>query len=153
MIGSRMTVQIREELPSLDAMGVKQLYATPHDFEGNAHTQWTLSDNSLRSHKGRRKALHALLHTLLHTYLRLLTILVQGPPSLIAEEAAFHAAPHDPAALKTQSDSAIEHIRLAAINIHHLCNEWRPIQARETMKLLMRNQIDERKERIVEMRR
>jgi mediator of RNA polymerase II transcription subunit 7 len=82
-----------------------------------------------------------------------LTILVQGPPSIVAEEAAFHAAPHDPAALKTQSDSAIEHIRLAAINIHHLCNEWRPIQARETMKLMMRNQIEDRKDRIAEMRR
>lgn len=142
-------------------MGVKQLYATPNDFEGS---RFCISPASILSsglnltsllptdRTGRRRALHALLHTLLHTYLRLLTILVQGPPSLLAEEAALHAAPHDPSALKTQSDSAVEHMRIAAINIHHLCNEWRPIQARETMKLMMRNQIDERTLRIGEMR-
>lgn len=99
----------------------------------------------------RRQALQALLHTLLHTYLRLLSILTAGPPSLTAEQAAFQSGTQGDV-IKTQADTAIEHIRIAAINIHHLCNEWRPIQARENLKLLMRSQIEERRRRTSEVK-
>lgn len=44
-MGSRITVQIREELPSLEAMGVVQLYATPHNFEGSACLERDVSDS------------------------------------------------------------------------------------------------------------
>lgn len=54
--------------------------------------------------------------------------------------------------IKTQADTAIEHIKLAAINIHHLCNEWRPVQARENLKMVMRKQIEERKRRTAEVK-
>jgi len=98
----------------------------------------------------RRQALQALLHTALHTYLRLLSILTAGPPSLTAEQAAFQSGRHGEV-IKTQADTAIEHIKLASINIHHLCNEWRPVQARENLKMLMRVQIEERKRRTKEI--
>ncbi|KAK9894888.1 hypothetical protein P389DRAFT_85901 [Cystobasidium minutum MCA 4210] len=124
---------IHEKLPTLEEMGVKQLYKTP--------TTW----------EERRQALQALLHTVLHTYLRLLSILTSGPPSLTAEQAAFQTGQQGQI-IKTQADTAIEHIRLSAINIHHLCNEWRPVQARENLKMLMRNQIQERKRRTSEVR-
>lgn len=88
---------------------------------------------------------------MLHTYLRLLSILTSGPPSLSAEQAAFQNGQHGQV-IKTQADTAIEHIKLAAINIHHLCNEWRPVQARENLKMLMRDQIEERKRRTNEVR-
>lgn len=107
-----------------------------------------ISSTSLQD---RRQALHALLRTVLYTYLRLLTVLVQGPPSLKAEQEAINAG--RAAFIKTEADTVIEHIRLASINIHHLCNEWRPVQARETLKHMMRTQIDERKARTAEVRK
>lgn len=58
---------------------------------------------------------------------------------------------HQPIA--TEADRALDHIRLCAINIHHLCNEWRPIQARETLKLLMRNQMEDRRIRTEQLRK
>lgn len=99
----------------------------------------------------RRQALQALLHTVLHTYLRLLSILADGPPSLAAEQVAFQTGKQGQV-IKVQADTAIEHIRLAAINIHHLCNEWRPVQARETLKMLMKEQIEARRRRTSEVK-
>jgi len=123
---------INEVLPSLEEMGVKQLFETPKTFED------------------RRRALHSLLRTVLHTYLRLLSVLLQGPPSIPSEQAHFKADPSQ--LLTTQADQLIEHLKLASINIHHICNEWRPVQAREMVKLVLRNQIDERKAKISEIR-
>lgn len=105
---------------------------------------------------GRRKALHSLLHTMLHTYLLLLGILRHGPPSLVAEQAAHHRTQDQMQTLSdavpgTEADAAISHIRTTAVNIHHICNEWRPVQARQILKQIMRAQIDGRKKRITEM--
>ena len=140
-------------------MGVKQLYP----------------DSTSQSSEGRRAALRALLHTLLLTYLQLLDVLLKGPPSIQAEQDALNrqhqqlrqeyenrqrtgvngvtqeTAP--PEAIATEADRAIDHLRLCAVNIHHLCNEWRPVQARETLKMLMQNQIDERRERTAELQK
>jgi mediator of RNA polymerase II transcription subunit 7 len=114
-------------------------------------------------HAGRRQALHALLHTLLHTYLRLLGALTSGPPSLHAETSFLSSLSSAPPpnldsaaaalALRTQADAAVAHIRLASINVHHLCNEWRPVQARETLRALMRAQIAARRRKTDELRR
>ncbi|TKR64565.1 hypothetical protein L596_025075 [Steinernema carpocapsae] len=38
----------------------------------------------------------------------------------------------------------IEAIRLLFINMHHLVNEYRPVQARTTLEAMMRHQIDEK---------
>jgi len=100
--------------------------------------------------KDRRQALHSLLRTVLHTYLRLLSVLLQGPPSIPSEQEQFKKDPSK--LLTTQADQLIEHIKLCTINIHHICNEWRPVQAREMIKLILRNQIEERRERIEEMK-
>ena len=54
-------------------------------------------------------------------------------------------------ALGTESDHINSHIRLTAVNIHHLCNEWRPVQAREILKQIMRAQIEDRKKRTFEL--
>ncbi|EGF79857.1 hypothetical protein BATDEDRAFT_89327 [Batrachochytrium dendrobatidis JAM81] len=40
----------------------------------------------------------------------------------------------------------IEHIRLILINFHSLLNEYRPHQARDTLAIMMRDQIRRRKE-------
>jgi hypothetical protein len=148
-------LQIHEKLPTLEEMGVRQLYKTPITWEGrftsfSSHIAFNPLLTLLYILPDRRQALYTLLHTVLHTYLRLLSILTKGPPSLSAEQAAF-ASGHGHQ-VKTQADTAIEHIRVASINIHHLCNEWRPVQARETLKDLMINQIQERKRRTAEVR-
>lgn len=161
---------VREELPSLLDMGVKQLYSLSEDnFQGQplcrgffrllgAVCAERLKDvlsfpppRGFTFMTARRQALHTLLHTILLTYLRLLGVLIDGPPSLAAEQARMTGSAPDSSFLGTQADSLIDHIRVAAINIHHLCNEWRPIQARETLKLLMRAQIEERKARTRDM--
>jgi heme exporter protein D len=59
----------------------------------------------------------------------------QGPTSL--------STPAGPTTSKT--DQIVSHIELAAFNIHGLCNELRPRQARETLKLIMRQQAREKR--------
>ncbi|PLW29629.1 hypothetical protein PCANC_23412 [Puccinia coronata f. sp. avenae] len=84
----------------------------------------------------RKEALQALLNTLIHAYMELLDALAnQGPTSL--------STPAGPTTSKT--DQIVSHIELAAFNIHGLCNELRPRQARETLKLIMRQQAREKR--------
>ena len=90
----------------------------------------------------RREALRRLLQTLLLSYLQLVHSILQGPPSIV-----HHAADET-----TNGQRLIAHIRTTAINMHHLCNELRPVQARETLKSMLREQIDERKRRTDELR-
>jgi len=40
-----------------------------------------------------------------------------------------------------------DNLRLVAINMHHLLNELRPVQARESLLRYMRLQIEERKQK------
>ncbi|OAV98037.1 hypothetical protein PTTG_01239 [Puccinia triticina 1-1 BBBD Race 1] len=89
----------------------------------------------------RKQALQSLLNTLIHAYLQLLSVLsTQGPVSL---------APSDPSSTGggtgTQTDQIVSHIELAAFNIHGLCNELRPRQARETLKLMLRHQANDKR--------
>ena len=46
----------------------------------------------------------------------------------------------------------LEHIRIIMLNMHHLINEVRPSQGRETLIEMMRNQLESRKGQITEMR-
>jgi len=71
---------------------------------------------------------------MLRTHLDVLNVLLLPPPTLQAMESP-------------QSDIGhlVDHIRVAATNMHYLVNELRPIQARETLKLMMRAMIDDRK--------
>jgi len=39
----------------------------------------------------------------------------------------------------------VDHIRIAGTNMHYLINQLRPVQARETLKMMMRTMIDDRK--------
>lgn len=47
----------------------------------------------------------------------------------------------------------VEHIRTILINIHHLLNEYRPHQSRESLILLMENQVETKKNEILEIKR
>jgi mediator of RNA polymerase II transcription subunit 7 len=45
----------------------------------------------------------------------------------------------------------VEHIRTILINIHHLLNEYRPHQSRESLILLLENQVETKKSEIKEI--
>lgn len=86
----------------------------------------------------RKDALQALLNTLIYSYLSLLNQLgTKGPPSL--------SNLNHPASSTT--DQIVSHIELTAFNMHGLCNELRPRQARETLKMMMREQAKEKREK------
>ena len=90
----------------------------------------------------RRESLQKLLHTLLITYFQTINALLQPPP---AKAALATNAPNDVAKLA-------EHVRLAAINMHHLLNELRPVQATESLLALKRNEIAVARMRMEELR-
>lgn len=52
-----------------------------------------------------------------------------------------------------QYGQRIENISTIFINMHHILNEYRPHQARETLRLLMENQLEKKKEKTAEIRR
>ncbi|TNY19331.1 mediator of RNA polymerase II transcription subunit 7 [Rhodotorula diobovata] len=86
----------------------------------------------------RKTSLQSLLRTLIITYTQLLDALLTPPPSL--------AHPQPP---RSDVERLTEHMRLVAINMHYLVNELRPVQARETLKAMMRAQIDLRRAKTV----
>ena len=42
-----------------------------------------------------------------------------------------------------ERNEKIHQIRLIFINVHHLINEYRPIQARDTLRIMLENQVKE----------
>ncbi|GAA5966957.1 hypothetical protein JCM3765_004413 [Sporobolomyces pararoseus] len=126
------TWPIEEHLPTLQEMGLTEMFDKSQD---------------------RKESLQTLLRALLLTYTQLLNSLLTPPPSRL------HPPPPQPpnqenGSQQAQSDPErmTEHIRLITINMHHLVNELRPVQARETLKLMMRYQIDRRKEKTIAIR-
>ncbi|GAA5923088.1 hypothetical protein JCM3775_007433 [Rhodotorula graminis] len=86
----------------------------------------------------RKTSLQSLLRTLLISYTQLLDALLTPPPSL--------AHPQPP---RSDIERLTEHMQLVAVNMHYLVNELRPVQARETLKAMMRAQIDLRRAKTV----
>ncbi|GAA6055266.1 hypothetical protein JCM3770_001516 [Rhodotorula araucariae] len=82
----------------------------------------------------RKASLQSLLRALIVTYTRLLDALLTPPPSLVHPQPA-----------RSAPERLTEHMRLIAVNMHYLVNELRPVQARETLKAMMRAQIDLRR--------
>ncbi|BGP27531.1 mediator of RNA polymerase II transcription subunit 7 [Rhodotorula toruloides] len=114
------TWPVDEKVPTLEEMGVQEMFDRTAD---------------------RKQSLQTLLRALLLTYTQLLDALLAPPPSLA------HPLPPlpDGRPAPTDSERLSEHMRLIAINMHYLVNELRPVQARETLKAMMRAQIDLRR--------
>ncbi|MBW0461545.1 hypothetical protein O181_001260 [Austropuccinia psidii MF-1] len=90
----------------------------------------------------RKEALQALLNTLIHSYLQLLDVLGKhGPTSMAVLNESNQGQ------VTSNTDQIVSHIELAAFNMHGLCNELRPRQARETLKLMMAEQAREKREK------
>ncbi|KAI8457847.1 MED7 protein-domain-containing protein [Phakopsora pachyrhizi] len=88
----------------------------------------------------RKDSLKILLNTLISSYLELLNRLGnQGPSSMSSRS--------DPSNNSNPSkiDEIVSHIELTSFNIHGLCNELRPDQAKETLKLMLREQAKEKR--------
>ncbi|KAH9817567.1 MED7 protein-domain-containing protein [Melampsora americana] len=88
----------------------------------------------------RKESLQALLNTLIYSYLKLLNQLEhQGPSSLLNLNQSIN--------LPSSTDQIISHIELTSFNMHGLCNELRPRQAIESLKLMMKEQAKEKREK------
>ncbi|GAA6007404.1 hypothetical protein JCM11491_004151 [Sporobolomyces phaffii] len=126
------TWPIEEHLPTLQEMGLDEMYDKSQD---------------------RKESLQTLLRALLITYTQLLNSLLTPPPSLLHPPRPAPASTSatengaQPSQPPNDPERLTEHIRLITINMHHLVNELRPVQARETLKLMMQFQIDRRREK------
>lgn len=111
-------VQVNETLPSLKSQGLEQLYPSPPPSasgDPGVKTQWTL-DHSFYLRK--------VAKSILLNFLELVGILASDP---------------------SQFGPKIDHFNALFFNAHHLINEYRPHQARETIILLMEERLERQK--------
>ncbi|KAM0749807.1 hypothetical protein T439DRAFT_381370 [Meredithblackwellia eburnea MCA 4105] len=119
------TWPVVERLPSLQELGVREMFSKADD---------------------RNTSLQTLLQALLLSYTSLINSLLAPPPSLVAQPDTMEPLP------PTEPERLVEHIRLISVNMHHLVNELRPVQARETLKNMMRAQIETRRAKTAAMK-
>lgn len=126
---------VEESLPSLQEMGMTQIYSTSENEELD-----------------RPEILTSLLRTLLKSYLGLIDTVLSPPEAYLSTQ-------NDPNTgaiinqewLFTTQDKARQ-INDISINFMHLLNETRPLQAREQLRDLMRDQLNNRKQEAKLMR-
>lgn len=104
--------QLNEELPSLSEQGIQQLYTPPA-------TPTTLQGAD--KYSDRALILKRLAKSLLLNFLELVGMMSVNPE---------------------QYEEKIQDLRTLFINFHHLLNEYRPHQARESLILMMQDQLD-----------
>ncbi|KAI1007885.1 hypothetical protein K3495_g357 [Podosphaera aphanis] len=111
---------MKEELPSLEAMGVEQVYTAPS-------TPSQTASQSTLMHHDRAFILKRLAKSLLLNFLELVGIMAINP---------------------SEWPEKVQDIRTIIINFHHLLNEYRPHQARESLILVMKEQLDRKRAEI-----
>ncbi|CCH59687.1 hypothetical protein TBLA_0B08720 [Henningerozyma blattae CBS 6284] len=117
--------QLNDELPDLESMGIRQLYSN-ENLDKNNHTTSSTTDGKT-VYQNKIAELHKLLKSLLLNYLELVGILSINP---------------------TQFEAKLEHIKTILINIHHLLNQYRPHQSRESLIMLLEGQLEYKKKEI-----
>ncbi|XJO73119.1 hypothetical protein BDV3_004144 [Batrachochytrium dendrobatidis] len=124
-LSSQLSVNLKPPNPVLEPISVfgtiLDISSKPPSLESLGIPQ--LSKSTLIS--DRAENLKKLNHSLLINFYELLELLETDP---------------------TNTSYKIEHIRLILINFHSLLNEYRPHQARDTLAIMMRDQIRRRKE-------
>ncbi|KAH0536237.1 hypothetical protein FGG08_006883 [Glutinoglossum americanum] len=108
---------IADRLPTLEDQGIEQLYSSqPRSPSANeldgTQSEWTLD---------RAVTLRKMAESLLLNFMELVGVLAVSPE---------------------QYGRKIEDLRKIFINTHHLLNEYRPHQARETLILMMEEQLE-----------
>lgn len=107
--------QIKDELPELSQLGIEQLYKKSH---ANGDDQAVQKGESYANNIHELKR---LLKSLLLNFLELIGILGVNP---------------------NLYEKKLEEIRVITINIHHLLNEYRPHQSRESLIMLLEEQVE-----------
>jgi mediator of RNA polymerase II transcription subunit 7 len=100
--------QLKDPLPSLEEMGIQQLYTPPSTPDHGKHVD-------------RAFILKRLAKSLLLNFLELTGIMSTNPE---------------------QYEEKVKDLRTLFINFHHLLNEYRPHQARESLILMMQDQLE-----------
>ncbi|KAL2059784.1 hypothetical protein VTL71DRAFT_10168 [Oculimacula yallundae] len=101
--------KLDEPLPTLEALGLEQLYTPPGTPNGSS------------KHADRAFILKRIAKSLLLNFLELVGIMSIDPE---------------------QYAEKVDHIKTLFVNFHHLLNEYRPHQARESLILMMQDQLD-----------
>lgn len=107
-----MCPQLNEELPSLSEQGIQQLYTPPAT---------PATSPGADKHSGHALILKRLAKSLLLNFLELVGMMSVNPE---------------------QYEEKIQDLRTLFINFHHLLNEYRPHQARESLIMMMQDQLD-----------
>lgn len=84
-----------------------------------------------------------LLRTALKGYFEMLDALTRPPPSIQARVAGY---PDD-------LDKISHHLRLTAINMHDLVNQLRPVQAKENLIKIVKEEIQDKRDRTRQLQR
>lgn len=106
--------QLNDILPSLTEQGIEQLYSPPATPSGSG------GGSDPQSHSDRTLILKRIAKSLLLNFLELMGIMSVNPE---------------------QYAEKIQDLRTLFINFHHLLNEYRPHQARESLILMMEAQL------------
>ena len=117
---------------SLESQGIQRLYSAP-----------PTSTINMNHHK---KELKKLNHSILIAYLDLLEILVKAPNTQLPLDQQQIDINNEQQAFKTLRDQKLEDIELLFINMHHLINELRPMQARDNIRCILELQKRQRLE-------
>ncbi|CCK67816.1 mediator complex subunit MED7 KNAG_0A01270 [Huiozyma naganishii CBS 8797] len=112
------TWQVKDKLPDLEAMGMTQLYQKTQPGQGPS------PEGEATNYQYKIKELKRLLQSLLLNYLELVGILSINPELY---------------------EPKVENIRTVLVNIHHLLNEYRPHQSRESLIMLLEEQLEYKK--------
>ncbi|KAL5328266.1 hypothetical protein ACEPPN_001764 [Leptodophora sp. 'Broadleaf-Isolate-01'] len=101
--------RLDEPLPTLQALGLEQLYTPPGTPNGSS------------KYADRAFILKRIAKSLLLNFLELVGIMSIDPE---------------------QYSEKVDHIKTLFVNFHHLLNEYRPHQARESLILMMQDQLE-----------
>ena len=129
-----------DPLPSLEEQGIEQLYpAAPDPKQGNV-TDGTLSDWTLN----RAFHLQKIVKSLLLNFMELVGVLGTDPSEVLSPPIGGKITLSIEANTnghRAQYGNKLEDLRTLFVNAHHLLNEYRPHQARETLILMMQEQL------------
>lgn len=128
---------------SLQSQGIQQLYSLSAPATTSAHINTNNYKHELKK----------LNHSILIAYLDLLEVLVKAPNTQIEQAAPVHshelaeaASPKPLVIIKSLREQKLEDLECLFINMHHLINELRPHQARDSIRCVLQMQRQQRSE-------
>lgn len=131
--------QFDNTIMSLKDVGIPQLYKLGEDLDEKPKTEEAGSEikgedtneNKVNDIKTRSQELKKLVHSLLIKFVELCGVMSISPE---------------------QFPAVVEEIRIILINTHHLMNEYRPHQSRESLLSLLQQQVDKTKDEVKDLK-